>query len=129
MGVSFREQMSLHSAVNETLAHIANDIRPNNLAASMAYAICASLYAIRGAPTSRDELARYVQLANDALASSPAFVRMSAAEKQANSDTLILQSTVILVLRNAGQRDPASARQAVDLGRVVLQRLGVPPVG
>ena len=127
MGVSFRDQLSLHAAVNETFAHVARDIRPNNLAASMAYAICASLYAIRGVPASHDELVRYVQLANDSLASSPVFINMSAAQKQSNFDNLVFESTLILVLRNAGQRDPASARQAVDLARVLLQRLGVQP--
>jgi hypothetical protein len=125
MGLSFREQVSLRSAVNETFAHVANEVRPNNLAASMAYAICASLYVIRGAPVGRDELVRYVQLANDSLASSPGFINQSPAQKQANSDTLILDSTLILVLRNLGQRDAASARQAADLARAVLQRLGV----
>jgi hypothetical protein len=125
MGLSFREEVSLRSAVNETFAHVAHEVRPNNLAASIAYTICASLYVIRGTPVGRDELVRYVQLSNDALASSPVFINMSAAQKQANSDTLILDSSLILLLRNLGQRDPASTRQAADLARAVLQRLGV----
>jgi hypothetical protein len=113
---------------DEMAARTARDARPNNLAASMAMAICGAIYLTDSRFTDADSDRYYVFL-NDLLGASPDIAAMSALQKQNLSDALILQITVAKLLADMGQNNPAVRAQSVQLARDMLLQLTGSPTG
>jgi hypothetical protein len=112
----------------EMLARTAKEARPNNLAASMAMAICGAIYLTDSRFTDADS-DRYYAFLNDVLGASPEIAAMSGLQKQNLSDALILQITMAKLLADQGQNDPAMRAQSVQVARDMLVQLTGSPTG
>jgi hypothetical protein len=124
MQIAPQERMQLREAVERMFKHVATEYRGNNVAVSVAVAYSTALVTLNGSQLNAQQIREFALGVNDTLARAPQFAQMSPAEKQNNSDSLIFQTAMIIVLRDMGQRDPQAGQQAIALSRVVLQKLG-----
>ena len=123
-----QQRAQLRQAFMEMSVRVAGAARPNNLAASMASAVCGAIYTLDKRFTDADS-DRYLLAINDRLGSSPKFANMSALQKQNLSDSLILQTTVIKLLSQLGDTNPQARSQSAQFSHTVLQQLTGSPVG
>jgi hypothetical protein len=123
MPIAPQERLQLRNAVELMFRRVAAEYRGNNLAVSVALAYSTALVTLNGSQLNAQQIREFALGVNDTLARAPQFALMSPAEKQNNSDSLIFQTAMIVVLRDMGQRDPQAGQQAIELSRVVLQRL------
>ena len=123
-----QQRAAVRQAFAQMSARVAHAARPNNLAASMAAAVCGSIYVIDQSFTDADS-DRYLVAINDRLGASPKFASMSPEQKQNLSDSLILQTTVIGLLTELGKSDPQARLQSTQLAHTTLQQLTGSPVG
>jgi hypothetical protein len=122
------QRAELSQAFAQMSARVARENRPNNLATSMAVAVCGAIYTIDNGFTDADS-GRYLIAINDRIAVSPQFASMSPLQKQNLSDSLILQTTVIKLLKDLGQTDPQAKMQSTQLAHTMLQNLTGSPTG
>jgi hypothetical protein len=123
-----QQRAAVRQAFAEMSARVARAARPNNLAASMAAAVCGSIYVIDQSFTDADS-DRYLLAINDRIAASPKFASLSPEQKQNLSDSLILQTTVIRLLAELGRSDPQARQQSTQLAHNTLQQLTGSPLG
>ena len=123
MPIDPKQRLQLRNAVEIMFRRVANEYRGNNLAVSIALAYSMALSTLNGSQLNAQQTREFVLGVNDQLAQRPQFALMSPVEKQNNSDTLIFQTAMIVVLRDMAQRDPQARQQAIALSRTVLQRL------
>jgi hypothetical protein len=117
-------RVNLRNAVESMFTRVATDYRRNNLAVSMALAYSTALNTVNGTQMNPQQTRDFVFGVNDMVAQAQQFALMTPMEKQNNSDSLIFQTAMILMLRELGQRDPAARQQAIELSRLVLRHLG-----
>jgi hypothetical protein len=117
------QRLQLRNGVEEMFRQVAARYRGNNLAVSVAVAYSTAMLALNGFDMNPQQTRELVFSVNDKLVRNPRFAAMSPAEKQNDSDRLIFQSVIILVLRDMGTRDPQARRQSIELARVVLKQL------
>lgn len=123
-----QQRAAVRQAFAEMSARLAGASRPNNLAVSMAAAVCGAIYVIDKRFTEADS-DRYLLAINDRLAGSPQFAGMSSLQKQNLSDALLLQTTVLRLLVQLGETDPHARSQSTQLAHTLLQQLTGSPVG
>ena len=124
MPIAHGLRVNLRNAVESMFTRVATDYRRNNLAVSMALAYSTALNTVNGTQMNPQQTRDFVFGVNDMVAQAQQFALMTPMEKQNNSDSLIFQTAMILMLRELGQRDPAARLQAIELSRLVLQHLG-----
>ena len=129
MSLSWQQRASVRQAVDEMFGRLAQAGRPNNLATSMAAAICAAIYAVNDRGMTDADSDRYLLAVNDRLGAAPRIANMSQLEKQTLSDTLVFQATMIALLHQLGTRDPQARLQSIQLSHMVLQQLTGSPTG
>jgi hypothetical protein len=122
------QRFAIFQNFGEMAARTARDARPNNLAASMAMAICGAIY-LTDSRFSDADSDRYYVFLNDVLGAAPEIAAMSGLQKQNLSDALILQITVAKSLADLGQSNPAARAQSVLLARDMLLQLTGSPTG
>ena len=123
MPINPQQRRFLQSAVDETFKYVASNFRGNNIAASMAFAYATANGTLTGTAATPQQVREAILNVNDAIAQNPMFPRVTTVEKQNTSDSLIFQSTMILVLQNMGQKDPDARLKSIELSRVVLRQL------
>ncbi len=123
MPIAPEQRRQLRDAIELMFNRVATQYRGNNLAVSVAVAYSTALLTLNGAQINAQQSREFIFDVNDKLARAPQFARMSSAEKQNRSDSLIFQAVMITVLREMGQRDQQARQQAIELSRVVLQSL------
>ena len=123
MQVTPKQRLLLHNAVDETFKRLAREFRGNNLAVAMAFAYATANGTLTGTSATSQQVREAILNVNDALAQNANFTRVSAAEKQNTSDTLIFQSAMIILLRTIGQQDMDARQKSMELARVVMRRL------
>lgn len=123
MPIAPEQRRQLRDAIELMFNRVATQYRGNNLAVSVAVAYSTALLTLNGAEINAQQSREFIFDVNDKLARAPQFARMSSAEKQNRSDSLIFQAVMITVLREMGQRDQQARQQAIELSRVVLQSL------
>jgi len=128
MPLTDQQRAALRGAFVQMSARIASAARPNNLAAAMTADVCIAIVTIDKRFTDADS-DRYLIAINDRIGSSAQFAAMSSLQKQALSDSLIFQSTMIKVLSDLGQSDPQARAQSMQLAQTVLVQLTGSPSG
>jgi hypothetical protein len=123
-----QQRAAVRQAFGEMSARVARAARPNNLAVSMAAAVCGAIYVIDQSFTDADS-DRYLLAINDRLGASHQFASLSAGQKQNLSDSLILQTTVIRLLSELGKTDPQARLQSTQLAHTTLRQLAGSPIG
>jgi hypothetical protein len=123
-----QQRAAVRQAFAEMSARVAGASRPNNLAVSMAAAVCGAIYVIDKRFNDADS-DRYLLAINDRLGASPQFSGMSSLQKQNLSDSLLLQTTVLRLLVQLGETDPQARSQSTQLAHTLLQQLTGSPVG
>jgi hypothetical protein len=123
-----QQRSAVRQAFAEMSVRVGRAARPNNLAASMAAAVCGAIYVIDQSFSDADS-DRYLLAINDRLGASPKFAGLSPEQKQNLSDSLILQITVIRLLSELGKTDPQARLQSAQLAHTTLQQLTGSPVG
>ena len=122
LALSPEQRLQLRHGVEEMFGRVASRYRGNNLAVSVAIAYASATLTLTGSDMNDLQTREFVFGINDTLARHPRFVRMSALEKQNESDGLIFQSVVLSALRELGERDPQARQQATALARFVLRQ-------
>jgi hypothetical protein len=123
-----QQRSTVRQAFDQMSARIASAARPNNVAASMAAAVCSAIYTIDPGFSDADS-DRYLIAINDRIGASPKFATLSPLQKQNFSDTLILQTTLIKLLGDLGQTDPRVKTQSTLFAHTTLQNLTGSPIG
>jgi len=123
MQIDAQQRQIMQKSVDAVFKAVAKDYRGNNLAAAMAFAYATANGAITGTSATTQQVRDAALSINDAIAQDPNFPRVSAAEKQNTTDSLIFQSAMIIVLQSLGQQDPGAKQQSVELARIVMKRL------
>jgi hypothetical protein len=123
MQLNPKQRALVHGAVDETFKQVANQFRGNNLAVAMAFAYATANGALTGTTATNQQLREVILNVNDAIARDANFARAPALEKQNTADSLIFQSSMIILLRTMGQQDPDARQKSIELARVVMQRL------
>ena len=123
-----QQKAVIRQAFDEMSSRVAKTARPNNLAASVAVAVCGAIYLIDNKFTDADS-DRYYATFNDRLGASPAIATMSPLQKQNLSDGLIFQITVAELLTELGQNNPPVKAQSIQFAHAMLLQLTGSPTG
>jgi hypothetical protein len=96
--------------------------RRNNVAAAVAYSIGSSLEINRGQALTQGEINYLVAYVNEALASSPQFLAMTAQQKQVLYESAVVNGGIVRSLYVNGKttNDPQMMRQAGELSQMIL---------
>ena len=124
MAITPEERRQVHGAVDEMFRRIASQYRGNNLSVSVGAAYATAMATLNGVQMTQQQGLELIRSVNDQLAQSPSFALMSPQQKQDESDTLIYQTAIILLLTNSGAGHPLPQQQAEELSRAVLRQLG-----
>lgn len=108
----------LSSALRQTMAQIAAMGRKDNVATAMAAVIALSYVVLEKPDFDISKANDLIPVVNDALAASPQFRKLRAAERQAMYDSLLLSAAVIALVHQAGEKE-----QSQTIARQVLQQL------
>jgi hypothetical protein len=122
------QRAALRQAFGEMSSRIAKDVRPNNLAAALATAVCGAIYLIDNRFTDADSERYYVTI-NDRLGAAPEIAALSPMQKQNLADAWILQITVAKLLADLGQSNPPARAQSVQVAQAMLLQLTGSPTG
>jgi hypothetical protein len=117
------QRATLRQVIEASIAEFEKAGRKNNVAASMAVALEASVLVLRGHENSDAESKALLQALNDLIAVSPEWKKMSAREKQNMSDSLLLASALTLNLAIVGKEDETSKKASVAIAEELLLRL------
>jgi hypothetical protein len=105
------------------IVEIEGQVRKNNVASSMGVLLTAANYVLTGVELDDAAQDAMVETLNDQLAADRSFGKLRAKERQLFSDTMLVQSAVILVLASAGQTDAAAAEASRTAARDALRFL------
>lgn len=122
--LSPEDRARLLKQINGAFDYFAKKYRGNNLAVSISVAFDVASFTLNGTRMNNADVQKLIFELNDAMAQSPQFAQMSDADRQTNADTWIMEVAILNMLRSSGQKgDTQAGQQAVQLARVVLQRL------
>lgn len=117
------QRVVLRQVLEASIVELEKESRKNNVAASMAVAIEASLLVLRGHENSDAESKALIQALNELIAVSAEWKKMSAREKQNMSDSLLLASALAVSLTIVGKEDETSRKASVAIAEELLLRL------
>ncbi len=107
-----RQAVEFRAAIDATLGQMEAQVRKDNVATSMGVLIAASTYVVRGIELDDPTQDRLIAGLNDVLAADPGFAVLKAKDKQIVSDTMMVQSAVILILSTVGDANSKAASKA-----------------
>jgi hypothetical protein len=112
------ERAQLDATLRSTMAQLGAAGRKDNVANAMAIVIGLSYMVIEKPDFDASKADELVPVINDALAASPQWKRIGAADRQLMYDSLLLSAAVIAIVHQSGDRDTSRA-----IAKQVLQHL------
>ena len=116
--LSQADAATLTTTLRSTMAQIGAAGRKDNVATATAIVIALSFVVLEKPDFDASKADDLIPVANDALAASPVFKKLSAADKQIMYDTLLLSAAVIAIIHQSGDKETSQA-----IARNVLQQL------
>lgn len=119
------QRATLASAVDAMFAAYERGMRKHNVAHAMAFMVGAAYGTQSGTMFEDDQLLELAAGLNDMLAQSSELARAKAVDRQRMYETFVTLGSLVLIFRELGQSDPASAQMAQALAGQVLASVGV----
>ena len=116
--LSQADATTLTTTLRSTMAQLGAAGRKDNVATAMAIVIALSFVVLEKPDFDATKADDLIPVANDALAASPQFKKLSAADKQLMYDTLLLSAAVIAIIHQSGDKETSQA-----IAKNVLQQL------
>jgi hypothetical protein len=117
------DAQQLATTLRATMAQLESAGRRDNVGSAMAIVLALSFVVLEAPDFDVAKADALVGTANDALAASPMFRKLGAAERQLMYDSLLLSAAVIAIVHQSGDK---TASQAI-AKQVVQQLVGVTP--
>jgi hypothetical protein len=99
-------------------------VRKNNVAYALAFMVGASMEVQTGQQLGDDQALLLAQALNDVLARNPQFTKLGAGDRQKLYETFVTMGGLVLLFREVGKQDPASANAAKALAKQCLALVG-----
>lgn len=116
--LSETDAYQLARSLRGTIAQLESAGRRDNVANALAIVLALSYVVLETPDFDASSAAALVTTANDALASSPQFRKMSAADRQLMYDSLLLSAAVIAIVHQSGDKEASQA-----IAKQVLKQL------